>query len=214
MRWQRGREVTWRWLCTLLLLLPPHGALGQRWGSAGSSRWPCSLFSAAPSATLKTSSLRSLLPDDVFAGQMNKLIAFLPRAKSPVRARAPCSAQALLRVERSRPCSRRAIPPQRALTTLLEKSDRPRGSRTPTLFSNHCNSQAGTRATARAIVIIPWHVATPCSSTYCCTAQGEQPIPPRGEGWQREEQPLHGCPGAIGACVMLQHSCPRDAAPA
>lgn len=82
-RWQRGREVTWRWLCTLLLLLPPHGALGQRWGSAGSSRWPCSLFSAAPSATLKTSSLRSLLPDDVFAGQMNKLIALSPQSKEP-----------------------------------------------------------------------------------------------------------------------------------
>lgn len=64
-----------------LLLLPPHKDLTQRWSSAGSRRWPCSLFSAGPSAALKTSSLCSLLPDDVFPGQMNKLIAFSPQSK-------------------------------------------------------------------------------------------------------------------------------------
>lgn len=102
-----GTRITWRWLCPALppcccCCCHPHG---PRWapGSAASSCRPGSLFSAGPSAALKTSSFRSLLPGDVFPGWMNKLIAFSPQSKQLCEC--PGSAQPRLLVARSCPCS-------------------------------------------------------------------------------------------------------------
>lgn len=115
------------------------------------------------------------------------------------------------------------ISPKRALTTLPEKSDRPRGSRTPTLFSNHCNSQArhqGNRSSYRDYSLACCN--TP-SSTNCCTVQGEQLLHPAGPGCGRDEQPLQSWWQSWGWMLLLHcftrlllpqvTSC-RDAAPA
>lgn len=122
------------------LLSPPHGDPTEGWSSAGRSWWPCPLLGAGltgSSATLKTCSLCSSLLDDVFPGWRRELIVFFsPKANSSVRAQAPeqPTQHGHCCWRRGRvPAPQRTISPKRALTTLPKKSDRPRGSRTPTL---------------------------------------------------------------------------------
>lgn len=65
------------------------------------------------------------------------------------------------------PAPRRVISPECALTTLPEKSDRPRGSRTPTLFSKHCNSKARHQGNRSCYRDHSQCVATPAAHQHC-----------------------------------------------